>query len=222
MSDNVLEFNWIIESQLEVGADTWKNSIGIKAHSGTETPPGPTDAIIAAWEGFMIAVHYSDVTYNQTTLRECVQHKGPTPGTEIPPIWQHSVGTAGEGDTTYGGAHNANYLPKSAVLFCHKNTSGGRKGKVFLRNILTEVDVSSPLSGDWQFTGGAGHFQQSVFDAAAVAFLADFIGDPPTTGNYFFVVHHLLKVASTDTRDPTATIMSSLTSAAPRWNKAKR
>lgn len=223
MSDNTLVGSWVLEADLEVSGSKWKNSQALTGiGAGVDNPPTTSDAIIVAWQQFIQAVHYNDVTLDQIVLRQAIQHVGTTPGVETPPVWTLPVNAACTGNATYGSAQNSNYLPKDVVLFVKKGTTGGRSGKNFMRNILTEVDVASSLSGEWSFTPGAGHFDPAVFNAAVVAILAGYMTNPPGSGNYYLSVLHLMHVKTGDTRLPYSTLMSSMLAEKPAWNKATR
>jgi hypothetical protein len=223
MADVTLDFNWILEAQMSVSGDTWRNSIGLSGNDGAgEAPPATTDTIITAFKNFMLGIHFPDTTLDKLTLRPAIQHRGPTPGVETPPVWELAVGSTGTGNTTFGGAHFSGFLPKDAAVFCKKATSGGRSGKMYLRNIITEADVQSNLDGRWTFADHAGGWQTSVFNALAVTDLGAYFTNPAGTGHWSFAVHHLMNVKATDTRVPYKTLMTGLTAVAPVWNTAHR
>jgi hypothetical protein len=173
-------------------------------------------------EAFMLAVHYNDVTLQQTVLRPAIQRVGDTPGSENPPIWIHALNEVCTGNTLYGGAHNSNYLPQDVCIYAKKITTGGRSGKMFFRNILTEVDVQSALGGGWSFSPGPGHFDPAVFNAAVVSDLAGYMTSSPGSGNFYLCVLHLMNLKAGDTRTAKITTMTGMLAERPVWNKAKR
>ena len=224
MPSFVVGGHWALEAEMEVGADRWKNTIDIvDTTSGTGPPPASTDGIVQAWKNFMIAVHYSDTTIVQVTLRPIVAVLGSPSATTHPPIFVLAVGSAGTAETLFGGAHNSNFLPKSAGLLVKKTTLGGRSGHQLMRNILTEVDVSSPLSGDWEFSPGAGHFQKTVFDSEAATVLGPFFEGGTDTNAWDYCVMHLLDLHDpADIRVPYSTKVTTFVAERPAWNKARR
>lgn len=224
MATIVLPDAWSLEAQMSVGGETWKNAIELRNIVPlTDVPPAPTDDIITAWQTFVTNIHYNDVTIDQLTLRPLLQVQGVGAPATHPPIWQVPVGVPGAGNTTWGGAHNSNYMPADVCIFAKKATSGGRAGKNFFRNILTEVDVASTLNGAWSFTSGAGHFQATLFNGEAVTDLGPFFGDTPSTGAWVFCVAHLLNLPTIgDVREAYTTPIISMTALRPVWNRARR
>lgn len=223
MGTTVLSDTWTLEAEMGISDEHWKNSIEIKdTTEGVIAPPPPDASIVDAWRDFLLAIHYPDTTLIQLTLRETLQVVGtPDPGEHFP-LWQVAVGSAGTGNTTFGGAHNANYLPKDAALYMRKNTSGGRSGKNFFRNILTEVDVGSTLSGEWGFTEGSGHYTNAAFNGVVAAELADFFGSGEDADTWRFAVAHLLLLKTGDVRAAYSTLVTSVTPVRPTWNRSRR
>lgn len=221
--DNILPNAWQLEADLEVSGSKWKNtfSIGSDTTAG-DTPPAVTAAIVTGFQAFISGAHYNDVTFDQIVLRSAIQRVGGGSGVEYPPIWTKAINAACTGNAVYGAAQNSNYLPKDASLYVKKTTSGGRSGKNFMRNILTEVDVSSALSGEWSFSPGAGHFDPAVFNALVTSQIGSFLTDPPGTEHYFFVVLHLMNLKAGDVRSAGRTLCTAMTAHAPTWNKSSR
>jgi hypothetical protein len=214
---------WRFEAELFCGTETFRNHQDVKwIGSGTAAPPMPSDAIYTAFQEWLLANYYPDVTLNTVFLREIWYKQGPPPHPEHPPVWTESVGLAGLANTTYGGAHNANYLPQEVCIFCKKTTSGGRSGKMFMRNILTEVDVQSTIGGVWAFSPGAGHFDPTVFNNTSNTLLGDFETLSGPTGNWVLAVTHLEGIPDTDTRTPFSTAQATLAAIRPTWNKSTR
>jgi hypothetical protein len=209
---------------MAVGTDVWRNSIDIRfVGTGEATAPTPSASIVTAFKNFMQEIHFPDTTLVELALRIVKQTRpDETTHGEDPPVWESALGLAGTGNTTFGGAHNANFLPKDAAIYCRKTTSGGRSGKMFLRNILTEMDVQAALSGGWQFADHAGGWQTSVFAAAVTANLVPFFA-AATPAPYAFAVAHLLHLTKAgDTRAPYSTSMTGLVAERPVWNRAHR
>lgn len=209
---------------MEISGDIWKNTICVKQVSGTADTPPPTSAgIVNSWKDFMLAIHFPDVTLSELTLRNVYGFVGSPDHIDHPPVWTLAVGSVGTGNTTFGGAHNSNYLPQDATVYAKKTTVGGRSGKNFFRNILCEPDVASALGGAWDFSSHSGGWDTAVFNAAAVSLMGDFFGDPPATGDYCFAVAHLLALHDPlDIRVPFSTACTALVAQRPAWNKAKR
>lgn len=223
MAATILPETWRLEAEMFCGTETFRNHQDIKWDgTGADVNPGPSAGIVSAWVSFLRAVYYSDVTINTVFLRNIFYKPGAPPHPDHPPIWTDSVAAAGEGETTFGGAHNSNYLPQEVCIFCKKITSAGRNGKMFMRNILTEVDVQSTIGGVWAFSPGAGHFQTTVFDAAANTILGPYMTDAPSDPGWGFAVTHLEGIADADSRTPYSTFMTGFQAIRPTWNKTQR
>jgi hypothetical protein len=219
-----LNSTWRLEGEMQIGAEVWRNHHDIRQVTGTplDTPPAPTADIVTAYVAFLTGLHYPDTTILSVTLREIWYKQGAPPHPEHPPVWLSTVNATGTGNTTFGGAHNANYLPKDAALFCKKVTTGAKPGKVYFRNVLTEVDVASTLSGEWQFSEGAGHFTIAAFTALTSSTIFPFQTDTPSSGEWGFCVTHLEGIKDTDPRTPFTSLNTFLEPQRPTWNKARR
>lgn len=141
---------------------------------------------------------------------------------EHPPFFTNEYHLAGEQLEHYVGSAPTLFLPKDVVVFCKLATSGGRSGKMFLRNLVYENDVGSVQSGIWEFDSSMGNFTTGRFDTVVAGTLADCMPGGSDFATEQFVVCHLLLVKSTDTRAPFATNLASVTAVKPTWNKAHR
>jgi hypothetical protein len=223
MAQHVVEGAYELEATMNIGGSEWKNRIGVKAQTGHESDAFlATSDIVDAWKTFLLDIHFPDTTLLQIVGREAIQYVGTTPGIETPPLWTLPVNSAGNGNTTYGGAHNANYLPKDACVFAKKISASGRNGKQYFRNILSETDVAATLSGEWVFNGSAGNFTPDAFNGAVEAALQPYMADPPLTQVWSFAVLHLMNLKAGDTRAAFATLCTGMIAERPIWNKAHR
>jgi hypothetical protein len=214
---------WRVEFELFTGTETFRNNFDVRQLTGfTDTPPGEADPIITALTNWIIANYFPAVTLNAIFLRNIYKYTTPPPHVVHPPIWEISSSATGTANTTYGGPQNSNFLPQDVCIYVKKTTSGGRNGKLFMRNILTEVDVQSTLGGVWAFSPGAGHFDPAVFNAAAVSLLGAYLGGSHSPDGYTLAVTHLEATAPTDTRPAYSTNCSFVTCVRPTWNKTKR
>jgi hypothetical protein len=214
---------WRIEALLFCGTEQFRNHMDIRSTTGiVTTPPGPTAAPVEDFINWVVANYYPDVTLNSVFLRQIYKYTTPPPHVDHPPVWETSPGTAGTADATYGGAHNANYLPQQACIFVKKVCTGGRNGKLFMRNILTEVDVQSTIGGDWAFSPGAGHFQTTVFNAAAVSLLGPAMHGGADATVYELCVTHLEHTSPTDARPITTSPITVVEAVRPTWNRTQR
>lgn len=214
---------WRLEFELFCGTETFRNHMDIGTFDGgTASPPGPTAAPVEDVINWVTANYYPDVTLNAVFLREIYRYTTPPPHVDHPPVWETSPGTAGTGNATYGGTHNTNYLPQEVCVFVKKVTSGGRNGKLFMRNILTEVDVQSAIGGLWAFSPGAGHFDPTVFNAAAASLLGPAYHGGADASAYCLKVTHLEHVAITDSRPIYSSNISSVVAVRPTWNRTQR
>jgi hypothetical protein len=219
-----LNDTWRLEAEMLSGSEVFRNHIDVKQvlSLGSLTPVLNGDAIVLAFQSWLVDMFYPDVTIQTITGRGIFYKQGPPPHPEHPPLWVRTVNAPGNANVTYGGAHNSNYLPASVCIYAKKATLGGRSGKMFLRNILTEVDVTSALAGQWQFSGGAGHFDPATMNASTTSVLGPYFTGAPATGNYAFAVTHLEAIADADPRTPFSSIISSMVAVRPVWNDATR
>lgn len=225
MAETRVKGVWRAEMEMLAGSETHRNSIDIleKGYvSGDDDPPTGSESIFDDLTQFFVNVYYPDVTIISLTLREIWYHRDPAVPMEHPPLFQEPINLVGVGDTTFGGAHNSNYLPADVCIYCKKTTLGGRNGKMFFRNILTEVDVQSGFAGIWAFSGGAGHFQESVWNTQVTDLLAPYFEGGDDTGPYAFGVTHLEGIKLADSRVPYPTTMTGLVLQRPVTNRAKR
>lgn len=215
---------WRIEAEMQCGQEVFRNFMDVKYEpaGGGTTPPDVADVICQQYFDFLVSIFYPDVSLIAGFVRGIYYKEGPPPRPEHPPLSSAVYARPGTGNVTFGGAHNANFLPADVSIFVKKGTSGGRSGKNFIRNILTEVDVVSTLAGTWAFSNGAGHFDQAVFQAQVTTFLVPFFTANAHAGNHSFAVTHLEGIPDSDPRTPFSTYMTSYSAIRPAWNRAKR
>lgn len=219
----LFETAWRLEYELFCGTETFRNHIDVRSTTGiVTTPPGPTHAVVDDVTNWIVQNYFPDVTLNAVFLRNIYKYTTPPPHVDHPPVWELSPGTPGEANTTYGGAHFAGYLPQEACIFVKKVCSGGRNGKLFMRNILTEADVQSTIGGFWAFSPHAGGFQDTVFNALAASVLGPAMGGGADAAVYELCVTHLEHTAPTDTRPITTSPITSVVCVRPTWNRTTR
>lgn len=219
----LLANTWRLEAELFSGTETFRNHMDIRyGLTGAPVDPTPAEAIVTAFINWITANYYPDVTLNVVRGRRISFYHTAPPHPDIPPMFELPLGTPGTANTTYGGAHNTLYLPQEVCIYARKTTSGGRNGKMFLRNILTEVDVQSTLAGSWAFSPGAGHFDPAVFNATSDSILGPYMVGGAGVADYRFAVTHLEHVPLTDTRDAFSTLMDNLHAVRPVWNRTSR
>jgi hypothetical protein len=214
---------WRIENVLTCNTETFRVHQDIK-WVGEGSPIDPTDdeELNVAFVSFLESIYFSDCTIEDQICRQIFYKQGAPPHPEHPPLWTRHFGVAGTGATLWGGAHNSNYLPADVAVYCKKTTSGGRSGKQFLRNILTEADVASALAGGWAFADHDGGWQTTVFNAAVVTVIGDWMFSGSGAGNYKFAVTHLEAILDSDARTPFSTLETGMIAVRPTWNKAHR
>ena len=218
-----MDSTWRLEAELFCGTETFRNHMDVRRVSGTAgTPPTPSDAIVTAFQDWIVANYFPDVTLNAIFLREILRYTTPPPHVDHPPIWEIALSVPGTANVTYGGAHFAGYLPQQVCIYVRKNTSGGRNGKMFMRNILTEADVQSTIGGVWAFSPHAGGFDPAVFNALAVSGLGPFFLGGVSATTYCFAATHLETVPIGDTRPIYSTGLTGVEAVRPTWNKTSR
>lgn len=141
---------------------------------------------------------------------------------EHPPLFTNTYHESGLHDTAYNGSPIGNPLPKDVVVYAKMTTSGGRSGKLFIRNLLEESDVDSAVSGVWEFTAGSTRFTVARYATAIDNSLADCFVGGTGFSDHQFVVAHLLLVKPGDTRDAFTTPIADSIAIRPTWNRAHR
>lgn len=148
-------------------------------------------------------------------------HIGET-NVEHPPLFQNTYHDAGTHDTHYNGSPIGSALPKDVCVFAKLATSGGRSGKMFIRNLLEESDVDSAVSGIWEFSGGSTRFTVARFATLVSATMAAQLPGGSDIANHQWIIVHLQHTKVGDTRPAVKTAVSSITAVKPVWNKAHR
>lgn len=139
-----------------------------------------------------------------------------------PPIFQNTYHDAGTHDTHFNGSPIGVALPKDVCVFAKLATTGGRSGKMFIRNLLEESDVDSAVSGTWEFSSGSTRFTVARFATLVSSTLAANFTGGSDVANHEWRVAHLLHTKTGDTRAAYSTRISSCTAVKPVWNKAHR
>lgn len=223
MGTDPIADTWRIENVLLCNTETFRISQDIKwVGSGSPVDPTDDEALNVAFVSWLESIYFPDCTIEDQVCRQIYYKQGAPPHPEHPPLWTRHFGSVGVGNSTWGGTHNSNYLPADMALYAKKTTSGGRSGKNFYRNILTEADVQSALAGEYGFTDHSGGWQVAVWDAAVTAVLADWFFSGSGAGNYKFCVTHLEGIPDADPRTPYSTLQTGLVAVRPTWNKAHR
>lgn len=218
-----MDDTWRLELEMFCGTETFRCHQDIKwIGTGSAVPPSTGLAIINDIKDWFQAMWFPDVTLNNVFLRHIYRYTTPPPHVVHPPIWTITAALSGAADTTYGGGHFAGFLPQQVCIYAQKSTTGGRKGKVFMRNILTEADVQSTIGGVWAFSPHPGGFQQTVFDSATLSTLGKGCVGGVDSVDYVFAVTHLEHVAITDVRPIYSTPQLALTCVRPTWNDTSR
>jgi hypothetical protein len=153
---------------------------------------------------------------------EVFQRKIGETNVEHPPLFTKDYHASGLHDANYNGSPIGAALPKDVCVFVKLGTSGGRSGKMFVRNLLEESDVDSAVSGTWEFSSGSTRFTVARFNTVVSNTLSPNLPAGSDFANEQFVVAHLLLVKSGDTRSAYATNVSSVTALRPVWNRAHR
>lgn len=217
------ETAWRIEAELFCGTETFRNHMDIRSTTGLfTTPPAATNPAVEDYINFLTTVYFPDVTLNSVFLRNIYKYTTPPPHVNHSPIWETSPGTPGTGNTTFGGAHFSGYLPQEVCIYCKKVCSGGRNGKLFMRNILTEADVQSAIGGFWAFSPHAGGFDPTVFNAAAASVMGPAMHGGADATVYELCVTHLEHTDPVDLRPITTSAMTSFEAVRPTWNRSTR
>lgn len=138
------------------------------------------------------------------------------------PLFTNTYHDAGTFEANFNGAPLGSPLPKDVCVFVKCATSGGRAGKMFLRNMLEEPTVDSAVSGSWEFTAGSSRFSPARFTTLVNSTLADNLSGGDDFANAQWVVAHLLHLKTGDTRAAFATNITAFNAVKPVWNTAQR
>jgi len=207
-------------AHMSFGAEVWSNSIIIKNTSPGTLAGGET--VITDFRDFVKGNTQNNAFVETITGYEVFQHHEGDPEVDHVPLFQNTYHINGTHDTAYNGPPGGDPLPKDVCIFAHLATSGGRSGKLFIRDCIDEGDVVSVQQGAWAFNALSGRFTVARFATLVSATLAhNFVGGSDAA-NHLIVVGHLLNVKAADARAPFVTPVTSCTAIRPVWNKARR
>jgi len=207
-------------ARMSAGGNEWTNQLIVNDSTGGGFTGG--ESPIAGFRDFCQGNTPNAGFLETITGYEVFQtHEGET-NVEHPPVFQNTYHIAGTHDTHYNGAPIGLPLPKDVCVFAKLACSGGRAGKMFIRNLLEESDVDSALSGVWEFSAGSTRFTVARFATLVGATLADQLPGGADIANHQWIVVHLQHTKSGDTRPAVKGPISSITAVRPVWNKAHR
>lgn len=208
-------------AQISVGTETWTNGIYIKATDDTHL--SDSDSPVGAFHDFMVSNTSNDGFVESITGYAVYQRKEGEVNVEHPPIFQNNYHTSGARNAAYGGSGpHGDPLPKDVVIYVKLGTSGGRSGKMFIRNNLWEAEVISLQGGVWQFHPEDDRFTQARFITTVDDNLAPFMTGGSAIADHQWVVPHLLFVKEVDTRAAYTSVVASAAAIRPTWNRAHR
>lgn len=207
-------------AHMSYSGDVWSNSIYSLDTGGGSLSGGET--IITNFRDFCIGNTPNAGFLETITGYPVYSHEQGDFLVGHPPIFQNSYHTAGAHDATYNGAPIGSPLPKDVCVFAKLNTSGGRSGKLFIRNLLEESDVDSAVSGIWEFSAGSSRFTTARYATHVANTIADNFVGGSDAANHEIVVVHLLVQRAGDPRSAYTTGVSSSNAVRPVWNKARR
>lgn len=220
MAETLVPNVYLLVAKMSYSGSVWSQTIHYHFSSGGT--PDATSSAFLAFGDFCLLQTPNAGFLETVSLYPVYQRKIGETNVEHSPILQQSYHDAGQHDTAYNGSPIGAPLPKDVCVFAKCATSGGRSGKLFIRNLLEESDVDSAVSGQWEFTAGSTRFTPTRFAATVTSTLAH---NMPGGDNYSaeqFVVAHLLLVKEVDTRAAYTTPITSITAVRPVWNRAHR
>ena len=205
---------------MSVNSTVWTNSIIV--HDSTSTGFAGGESPIAAFRDFCKANTPNAGFVEEIIGYEVFQtHEGET-NVDHPPLFTNTYHVAGTHDTNYNGSPIGSPLPKDVAVFAKCATSGGRAGKMFVRNLLEESDVDSAVSGTWEFSSGSTRFTVARFATVVTNTMADQLPGGADIANHQWCVVHLQHTKTGDTRAAYQTPISGISAIRPVWNKAHR
>lgn len=216
MADRATD-HWELILHFSVAGETWTNSFTIADTTSSDTPPGPTAAVVDGLINFMVKNLAPPATIDSAELRNLRIGTGPLPLDEEAPLWVRSVGTVGTRNTSYGSPADSTALDFRSVAYAKKLCTG-RKGKLFIRNFLVEGDVEAVEGGHWTYTGGAGTVNPSAFHAFVTSDLGAFLagGSDP---QYKLAVLHI-RITPTSSTSSSA-LVTDVILENPTWHRRR-
>ena len=220
MAEVELEDVTLLVAHLSANGTEWQQTIHARKTAGG--PLTDTDTPVEEFHDFCrLNCPNAGFLESISGYRTFQRKKGET-NVEHPPVFTNVYHEAGQHDTAYNGSPLGLPLPKDVVVYARLATSGGRSGKMFIRNCMEEGDVESVLSGVWSFNALSSRFTPARFATVVTDTIADLFTGGAAVADHQFVVAHLLLVEPTDTRSAFATTISSCTAIRPTWNRAHR
>lgn len=220
MAETLLADVFLLVAHMTAGGNSWAQTIHYHRTDGS-VPIGDESAITGFTDFCKRNTPNSGFVESVSGYRTYQRHIGDL-SVEHPPLFTNNLHVSGTHDANYNGAPLGAPLPKDVCVFAKCGTSGGRAGKLFVRNLLEEQEVESVLSGKWVFSPGSSRFTTTRFSTVVTNSLAPVL---PGGANYSaeqLVVAHLLHVKATDVRAPYFTPITTITAIRPVWNRADR
>jgi hypothetical protein len=220
MAETLVPDVYLLVAKMSYSGSVWSQTIHYHFSSGG-VPDATSSAFLSFGDFCLLNTPNAGFLETVSLYNVYQTHEGET-NVEHPPILQQTYHDAGTHDTAYNGSPIGAALPKDVCVYAKCATSGGRSGKLFIRNLLEESDVDSAVSGSWEFTAGSTRFTVARFAAVVTSTLAH---EMPGGTNYSaeqFVVAHLLHTKTGDTRAAYTTPITAVTAIRPVWNKAHR
>ena len=202
---------------MSANSTTWSNSIMLH---GTDTG-GFTggESPVSGFHDFLQGMTPNAGFIESISAYEVFQtHEGET-NVEHPPLFTNVYHDAGTHDANFNGSPIGSPLPKDVCVYVRCATSGGRSGKLFIRNLLEESDVDSAVSGVWEFSSGSTRFTVARFNTLVGSTMADQLPGGGDVATHQWCVAHLLHTKTGDTRSAFQSAIASLTAIRPVWNK---
>jgi hypothetical protein len=220
MAETLVPNVYLLVAHMSYSGSLWSQTIHM--HSTPDTVPDAESSCSANFADFCLANTPNAGFLESVSAYYTYQtHEGET-NVEHPPIFTNTLHTAGAHDAHYNGSPIGAALPKDVCVYAKCATSGGRSGKLFIRNLLEESDVDSAVSGSWEFTSGSTRFTVARFATVVTTFLSPNLVGGSDFSSEQFVVAHLLHTKTGDTRAAFTTPISAITAIRPVWNKAHR
>jgi hypothetical protein len=203
-----------------IGADItekWRTELTVV---GT-TQPAPTDPIILAIRDYYRHNLRDDCQLAEIELRAWTF--GPQPLAGRGSLWVLPLNLSGEKTVTYGGMQASPQLTgKEVVAFVKINTTGGKPGKQFIRQLYDLGDIGAVAGAPWE-TLPTARVTPATYLVEANATLSPYFGGSTNPG--LCVVHFSKKNYNANpvtANLPFSTGTSSMTLVGPTTNKPTR
>lgn len=186
----VIDGAWTMKAKFTASGRAWTNSIDIMHGSADNVAPLATDDIAVSFVNWLPPNTDPGTTIVEVQLFKKRAGKGQLPILETLPLWTIPLNEPGTSQASYGDSGATTLMDFQVVAYC-KRVAAGRPGRMFIRSLLREGDVTAAPGNVWIFNGGAGYITPASFHAQVAAHLSSHFGPITDVNAYYFAVVHI-------------------------------